>query len=128
MGLLSKLFGRNTDSADVAVDLDVEARRRQLQTLEESLDGLTRMMRERSALMENPGWRAKITEYDMVASEAGQLRKGTPTREAILDLAFQVRPAVTGPAAEGLDELVVQQDAALGAANALIDLLPGERQ
>lgn len=129
MGLLSRLFGRGEDSGpDVAVELDVDARRRQLQALEESLDAMTRMMRERGDLMENPGWRGKITEYDMIASEAAQLRKATPSREAILDVAFQVRPAVTGSAPAGLEDLVAMQNSALSEANALIELLPGERR
>ncbi len=128
MGLLKKLFGRNEESGrDVPVALDLDARRNQLAELEESLDAMTRLMRSRTDLMENPGWRAKITEYDMVAGEAMQLRKGTPTREALLDLAFEVRPAVNGRAAEGLDDLVSTQNRALAAATSLIDLLPGER-
>jgi hypothetical protein len=128
MGLLKKLFGRDTESGpDLPVTLDLDARRSQLAELEESLDAVTRLMRSRTDLMENPGWRARITEFDMVASEAMQLRKATPTREALLDVAFEVRPAVNGKSAEGLDDLVAAQDRALAAANALIELRPGER-
>ncbi|HEY9294464.1 MAG TPA: hypothetical protein VIP98_24545 [Microlunatus sp.] len=129
MGLFSKLRGRSDDAgSDRPLTLDVDARREQLLALEQSLDGLTRLMRERTALMENPGWRAKITEYDMVASEAMQLRRATPTREAVLDIAFEVRPAVTASnTTEGLDAVVEQQQQALAAAQALIDVLPSER-
>lgn len=128
MGLLKKLFGRDEESGpDLPVTLDVDARRTQLAELEQALDELTRLMRSRTDLMENPGWRAKITEYDMVAGEAMQLRKATPTREALLDLAFEVRPAVNPKTADGLTEVVAAQDRALAAANTLIELQPGER-
>lgn len=128
VGLFSKLRGRGdrTDT-DRPLVVDVEARRDQLQVLEQALDELTRLMRERADLMQNPGWRAKITEYDMVASEAMQLRRTTPTREALLDLGFEVRPAVTPSATTAdLEAIVAQQGHALAAAQALIDLLPGE--
>ena len=129
MGLLSKIFkGKNEDSGpDLAIELDVQARGTQLKTLEECLDALSRRMRERDDLMENPGWRARVAEYDRIASEAGQLRRGTLTRETLLDLAFQVRPAFNGTAPDGMDDLVGMQDRALAASNALVDLLPGER-
>lgn len=129
MGLFSKLRGRG-DGADSErpLVLDVDARRHQLQVLEQALDELTRLMRERSDLMENPGWRAKITEYDMVASEAMQLRRTNPTREALLDLGFEVRPAVSQSATTaGLEAIVALQQQAMAAAQALIDLLPNER-
>jgi hypothetical protein len=129
VGLFSKLRSRG-DGADSGrpVTLDVDTRRTQLRVLEQSLDGLTRLMRERVDLMENPGWRAKITEYDMVASEAMQLRRATPTREALVDLGFEVRPAITQTAATAdLEGIVAQQQQALAAAQALIDVLPNER-
>ncbi|MBO0810642.1 MAG: hypothetical protein J2P23_01190 [Microlunatus sp.] len=129
MGLFSKLrrHGDGADS-DRPLTLDLDARRHQLQVLEEALDGLTRLMRDRPDLMENPGWRAKITEYDMVGSEAMQLRRTTPTREALLDLGFEVRPAVTpSTTTAGLETIVAQQQQALAAAQALIDPLPSER-
>jgi hypothetical protein len=129
MGLLKRLFGRDDESvADVPIQIDVEARRNQLVELEGAVDAMTQLMRSKTKLMENPGWRAKITEFDMVASEAMQLRKtAAPSREALLDLAFEVRPAVKGPEREGLEDLVVVQDRALAAANALIEVLPSER-
>lgn len=129
VGLFSKLRGRGDgDDSDRVLVLDVEARRHQLEVLEQALDGLTRLMRERPDLMENPGWRAKVTEYDMVASEAMQLRRATPTREALLDLGFEVRPAVTqSTTTADLQAIVAQQEQALAAAQALIDVLPNER-
>lgn len=129
MGLLSKLFkGKNEESGpDLAVDLDVEARRGQLATLVSSLDALSGRMREREDKMENPGWRGRVAEYDRVASEATALTRSPLTREALLDLAFQVRPVFSGAPPAGLDELVALSDSAMAAANALVDLLPGER-
>ncbi|SDT47808.1 hypothetical protein [Microlunatus soli] len=128
MGLLDRLRGRGGGGPDPTIVLDLDARREQLQALEQSLDALARLMREREDLMVNPGWRAKITEYDLVAGEAMQLRRGTPTREAILDLAFEVRPAVKGEVPAGLEQVAAQQEDALAAANRLAELLPGERR
>lgn len=130
MGLLDKIFRRGDDDGPAGpIAVDVEARREQLRTLEQSLDELTRLMREHDDLMRNPGWRAKLSEYDLVASEAMQLRKGTPTRETITDIAFQVRPALTGAARDGagVEDLVAQQQRALDAAQALVDPLPSEQ-
>lgn len=129
VGLFSKLRSRGDgDDSDRVLVLDIDARRHQLEVLEQALDGLTRLMRERPDLMENPGWRAKVTEYDMVASEAMQLRRTTPTREALLDLGFEVRPAVTqSTTSADLQAIVAQQEQALAAAQALIDVLPNER-
>lgn len=129
MGLLSKLFkGKNEESGpDLAVDLDVEARRAQLATLVSALDALSSRMREREDKMENPGWRGRVAEYDRVASEAAALGRATLSREAMLDLAFQVRPVFSAAPPAGMDEFVALSDAALAAANALVELLPGER-
>ena len=127
MGLLKKLFGRDESGPDTPITVDVDARRDQLAELESAIDALVQQMRSRSDLMENPGWRAKITEFDLVASEAMQLRKATPTRESLLDLAFEVRPAVNAKTADGLDEVIALQGRALAAANALIEILPQER-
>lgn len=126
MGLLDRLRARGGGS-DPTVVLDLDARRQQLADLEQSLDALTALIRGRDDLIANPGWRARISEYDLVASEAMQLRQGTPTREAILDLAFEVRPVIKGEVPAGLEQVAAEQGRALAAANALVDLLPGER-
>lgn len=128
MGLLDRLRGRGTGGPDPVIVLDLDARRGQLQELEQALDALARLMRDREDLMVNPGWRAKITEYDLVASEAMQLRRGTPTRDAIVDIAFEVRPAVKGPEQSGMEEIIAAQQHALAIADQLGGLLPGERQ
>jgi hypothetical protein len=127
MGLLDKLR-RSSTGSDPVVVLDLDTRRQQLQTLEKSLDALTRLIRGRDDLMANPGWRARTAEYDLVAGEAMQLAKGTPTREAILDLAFEVRPAFKGDVPAGMEDINTAQQQAMDAANALADLLPGERR
>lgn len=129
MGLLSKLFkGKNEESGpDLAVDLDLDTRRSQLAVLVSSLDALSARMREREDKMENPGWRGRVAEYDRVASEAAALSRSTLSREALLDLAFQVRPVFSGSPPAGMDEFVALSDTAVAASNSLVDLLPGER-
>ena len=129
MGLLSKLFKtKNEESGpDLPVVLDVETRQTQLGTLISSLDTLSQRMRTHEDLMENPGWRARVAEYDRIASEASQLRATMLSRETLLDLAFQVRPVFTGTAPEGLSELADLQASAMAASNALVELMPGER-
>ncbi len=127
MGLLSRLFGRGGDDAeDVPITLDQERRRSQLQRLERALDALAAEMR-RDSTMDNPGWRGRVNEYSRLAGDAMALRRGEVTREAVLDLVFEVRPVFTGPIPAGLEPLGPLQDEALAAAEDLRSLLPGER-
>jgi hypothetical protein len=131
MSFLSRLFGRKTDDEDddgeeVVINLDLGRRRQQLQRLEDALDALaTRMRSEQS--VDNPGWRGRVNEYNRLAGEAMTQRQGTPTRESLLDLVFEVRPVFTGSPPEGLAALVPLQDEVMAAAEDLRELLPGER-
>lgn len=127
MSFLKKLFkGKEDSGADRPVTLDLPARRAQLQDLEDALDDLAGRMRDRESLMDNPGWRGRAAEYTRVAGAATLLRKGTPTRESLLDLTFEVRPVFNGEVPADLSELKPLQERALAAAQALQDLLPGE--
>ncbi len=127
MGFLDRLLGRGGgDDEEVPIALDVEQRRRQLQRLETALDTLATEMREAQSV-NNPGWRARINEYSRLAGEAMTIRRTGPTREQILDLVFEVRPAFTGPVPPGLEGLVPFQDEVLAAAEELRELLPHER-
>lgn len=132
MGFLDKLLGRSRGDGDdtddeVPIALDVERRRTQLLRLEQALDALAGQMREAQSV-DNPGWRARVNEYSRLAGDAMDLRRGTPTREQILDLVFEVRPAFTGPVPAGLESLVPLQDEVLAAAEDLRELLPHERR
>ena len=129
MGLFDKLFRRQSDDdegEDVVITLDVDARRPQLLRLEQGLDSLARAMREVQTV-DNPGWRARINEYGRLAGDAMVMRKGTPTREGVLDLVFEVRPVFTGPPPPELEVLVPLQDEVLAAAEDLRTLRPGEK-
>ncbi len=127
MGLLDRLFRRNEESGeDLPITLDLEERRRQLHTLEKALDALANAMREHPALAHNPGWQARTAEYGRLAGEAMMLRKREPTREELLDLAFEVRPVFKDVPA-GLEALGGLQDAAMRSAESLVTVLPGER-
>lgn len=129
MGLFDKLFRRQSDDdggEDAVITLDLDARRPQLLRLEQALDGLARAMRD-TQTVDNPGWRARINEYSRLAGDAMVMRKGTPTREGVLDLVFEVRPVFTGPPPPDLEVLVPLQDEVLAAAEDLRTLRPGEK-
>jgi hypothetical protein len=128
VSFLKKMFGRGEadDEADVPVTLDRERRQAQLRRLEVALDGLAAEMRTEQS-MDNPGWRARVNEYGRLAGEAMTLRQGTLTREAVLDLVFEVRPVFTGAIPEGMERLGPLQEEVLAAADELRELLPGER-
>ena len=52
---------------------------------------------------DDPGWRDRVNEYSRLAGEAMDQRRGTPTREGVLDLVFEVRPLFTGPIPDGME-------------------------
>lgn len=129
MKFLRKLFGRDTDAEDgeeVEIRLDQEARRQQLQQLEQSLDQLSREMRTCESL-DNPGWRLRVNEYNRLAGDAMMLRRGEITREGVLDLVFEIRPLFTGPPPTGMEHLVPLQESMLATAEQLRVLSPAER-
>jgi hypothetical protein len=126
VGFLRKLFGRSDEPAeDAPIALDVDTRLVQLERLERGLDALAREMRACHTI-DDPGWRSRINEYGRLAGDAMTLRKGTPTREGVLDLVFEVRPVFTGPIPEGMTALGPLQDEVMAAADDLRELLPGE--
>ena len=126
MSFLRKLFGREEEVVtDAPIKLDVEARRRQLQRLEQGLDTLATEMRAKQS-MDNPGWRARVNEYSRQAGDAADQRRA-PTREGMLDLVFEIRPVFTGEVPAGLETLVPLQDEVLAAAEALREVLPSEQ-
>lgn len=129
MGLFDKLFRRpseDDDGEETVITLDVDARRPQLLRLENGLDVLVRAMRQVQDV-DNPGWRGRINEYSRLAGDAMVMRKGTPTREGVLDLVFEVRPVFTGTPPPELVSLVPLQAEVLAAADDLRALRPGEK-
>ncbi len=126
MSFLRKLLGREAEPEDAPITLDVDQRRPQLLRLERSLDALANAMRD-SHTSDDPGWRARMNEYSRLAGQAMTERKGTPTREGVLDLVFEVRPLFTGPIPPGMEALGPLQDEVMAAAEDLRKLLPGEK-
>lgn len=129
VSFLGKLLGRDRDDdeeSEVAITIDVERRRPQLLRLEQGLDALAAGMREAQSV-DNPGWRGRVNEYSRLAGEAMLTRKGSPTREQLLDLVFEIRPVFTGPIPPGLEALSPLQDEVMAAAEDLRELLPHER-
>jgi hypothetical protein len=127
MGFLKKLFGRDEEEEEVPITLDVERRRPQLLRLEKALDALAAEMRTNHTT-EDPGWRGRVNEYSRLAGEAMTVRKGTPTRDEVLDLVFEVRPVFTGDIPPGMEKLGPLQAEVMAAAADLRQLLPGERK
>jgi hypothetical protein len=127
VSFLRKLFGRAEEPEDVPVTLDMDRRRTQLHRLERALDALANEMRH-DHTTSDPAWRNRVNEYSRLAAEAMALRRGTPTRESVLDLVFEVRPCFSGPIPPGMEALGPLQDEVMAAANDLRELLPGERQ
>ncbi len=126
MGFLSRLLGRSeAEPEEVTITLDVERRRAQLKRLESALDALSRRMRDEQT-MDNPGWRGRVNEYSRLAGEAAMLRRA-PTRDAIVDLVFEIRPVFSGVAPEGMEGLLPLQEELMAAAEDLRTLLPGEK-
>jgi hypothetical protein len=130
VGFLRKLFGRSDKSdesgEDAPIALNLDMRLAQLERLERALDALAREMRACHTI-DDPGWRSRVNEYGRLAGEAMALRRGTPTREGVLDVVFEVRPVFTGPIPDGMAALGPLQDEVMAAANELRELLPGER-
>ena len=56
------------------------------------------------------------------------VRKGTPTRDEVLDLVFEVRPVFTGDIPPGMEKLGPLQAEVMAAADDLRQLLPGEKK
>ena len=125
MSFLRKWFGRQ-EPEDVPISLDVEKRKEQLLRLERALDALAAEMRA-DHTTQDPAWRERVNEYSRLAAEAMNLRRGTPTRESVLDLVFEVRPLFTGPIPDGMERCGPLQDEVMAAANDLRELLPGEK-
>ena len=130
MGFLSKLFKRGNEGDDedeeVVININVDVRRQQLLRLEKALDALAQEMRTHHTT-DDPGWRGRVNEYSRLAGDAMAERRGTPTRESLLDLVFQIRPVFTGDMPEGYQSLSHLQDEVMHAANDLRVLIPGEK-
>jgi hypothetical protein len=125
VSFLRKLFGRE-EPEDVAVNLDVDRRKEQLLRLERALDALAAEMRGDHS-MDDPAWRERVNEYHRLAGEAMTMGRGTPTREGVLDLVFEIRPLFTGPIPDGMERCGPLQDEVMAAAADLRELLPGEK-
>ena len=127
MGFLKKLFGRDEEAEDVPITLDLDRRRPQLLRLEKALDALAAEMRT-DHTTDDPGWRGRVNEYSRLAGEVMTVRKGTPTRDEVLDLVFEVRPVFTGEIPPGMEAIGPLQAEVMAAADDLRQLLPGEKK
>ncbi len=130
MGVFSRLFGKSDDADEgtvVPINLDLDARRSQLQRLEHACDALLEEMKSDPSMLDKPGWQQRMNEYNRVAGDAMAMRKSTPTREGLIDLAFEVRPVFSGAIPTGQEAIGPLQAEVMAAADALPEVLPGER-
>lgn len=141
MNWLRKLVGRGGDelAPPPPIELNVDARRAQLAELEDALDRLVATMKANTDRMPNPGWRERMAEYNRLSGTAYTLRRGSFTREDLLDLSFEIRPVsgvwgrpqesgVTGDLPEDAKVLLPLEDELMRAAKALQEVLPSERE
>jgi hypothetical protein len=100
MGLLDRvkaMLGHSVDDEEdeavaAVAPVDVEARRSQLDELEEALRSLARAMAANGTLLANPGWRGRVDDLRFAANEAARLSHAGFDRVALQDLAAEVRP------------------------------------
>lgn len=134
MGLIERMKARLAGSAasegDDVVDqipLDADARRRQLDELEEALRTLARAMAANAELMANPGWRGRVDDLRFAANEAAQIGRSEFDRAALHDVAAEVRPLYgDGPVPGEYAPYVAEHDRVLAAVAALRAPLPSE--
>lgn len=123
------LGGRSEDEAAPAppVTLDVGRRTEQLQQLENVLDRLVEAMEANTERRANPAWRERTAEYRRLSGETHRLRARSFTREEILDLVFEVRPAFVGDQPPDVEAIQPLERELMEAAEALREVLPGEQ-
>lgn len=96
MGVLDRLKGLLGNTADdeviVEAPVDREARRIQLNELEQALRELARSMAAETELMANPGWRGRVDDLRFAANEAAHVSSTEFDRTALYDIAAEVRP------------------------------------
>jgi hypothetical protein len=82
---------RTAGGGDAAeLPLDADARRAQLDDLEQALRTLARAMAADEARMANPGWSGRVADLRYAADQAGRLSREGFDRAALYDLAAEV--------------------------------------
>jgi hypothetical protein len=131
MGLLDRMkaaFGGREDEGDAPeLPLDADARRAQLDDLEQALRTLARAMAADESRMANPGWSGRVADLRYAADQAGRLSREGFDRAALYDLAAEV-PLLYGHGAVPSDYVDYQAAHArvVGAVEALRAPLPSE--
>jgi hypothetical protein len=126
--MLGNAVDEDQDEAVPAVaPVDVEARRSQLDELEEALRSLARAMAANETLLANPGWRGRIDDLRFAANEAARLSHAGFDRVALQDLAAEVRPLYrSGEVPPEYAPFQAEHDRVLAAAAALREPLQTE--
>lgn len=136
MGLLDRVKaafgGRDDESSEDLVEapdpqVDVAARRQQLDELEEALRALSRQMSADTARMANPGWSGRVEDLRFGAAEARRLNQEGFDRADLFDLVAEVRPLYgAGPVPADYAAYQAAHERVAAAAQALRAPLPSE--
>jgi hypothetical protein len=113
-----------------APPVDVAARSQQLIELDDALRALARGLAADAALMRNPGYALRVSDYRAVAAEAARLERDGFDRADLTDLANQVVPLRRGDAPLAPEYAAVAEpyERVVAATEALRAVLPGEDQ
>ncbi|HNV10100.1 MAG TPA: hypothetical protein PKN27_02045 [Propionibacteriaceae bacterium] len=109
MGFLDKILGRTDEPVDRQITPDLKLRPGQLLQLQGALGELVDAMRDHRAIS-SPGWSERVQEYVRAIQTAGDMRSRAFAWEELVDLTFEIRPAIKGPVPEGMEAIGVAQD------------------
>jgi hypothetical protein len=131
MGWLDRLKKSSTDAhGDDEVDegadpvVDREARRPQLDELDEALRALARQLAADTDRMRNPGWSGRVADLRALAREAVDLGATEFSRAELLDVVASVGPLPRGAEYEPFAAAQARVDEV---ADALREVLPSEQ-
>lgn len=108
MGIIDKILGRGDEPVDRTVTPDLKVRSGQLMQLQGALGDLVDAMRAHPAIV-SPGWSERVQEYVRAIRTAGEMRSRSFGWDELIDLTFEIRPAVKGTPPAGMEAVVAAQ-------------------
>lgn len=106
MGLIGRLFGRDSDSAPVITDFDSDRVRPEVDALIGALGQLADAMDRPDAPISNPGWRGRLRDLRSARADLRLLtRHPSFSRDDLFEVLTTVRPLYRGDPPAGFDHL-----------------------